>query len=191
LINKRGASLVVCPTSNRFLFAKTLSRDLIASIERVSLGSDSPITASGDLLDEVSYLNRHIGLDVNAIYRMVTSNPAEMLHLTSGQGQIVESGLADLIAVRSRQGTPAFVLAGLTYRDVELVLLAGRIQMASHALYTRLPQNLRAGLSLLEVAGHRRWVRSPVQTLVEAAESVLGQGKLLLGQREVRHLAAI
>jgi cytosine/adenosine deaminase-related metal-dependent hydrolase/ubiquinone/menaquinone biosynthesis C-methylase UbiE len=191
LINTRGASLVVCPTSNRFLFAKTLSRDLIASVERVSLGSDSPISAAGDLLDEVRYLNDRIGLDANAIYRMVTSSPAEMLHLISGQGQIVESGLADLIAVRSGQDTPASVLAGLTHRDVELVLLAGRVQMASHALYMRLPQNLRAGLSLLEVAGHRRWVRSPVQTLVEAAESVLGQGKLLLGQREVRHLAAI
>ena len=191
LINRRGASLVVCPTSNRFLFAKTLSRELMASVGRVSLGSDSPITASGDLLDEVNYLNERIGLDPNAIYRMVTSSPAEMLHLTSGQGQIVESGLADLIAVRSRQDTPALVLAGLTYRDVELVLLGGRVQMASHALYPRLPQNLRAGLSLLEVAGHRRWVRSPAQMLVEAAENVLGQGKLLLGQREVRHLAAI
>ncbi len=191
LINRRGASLVVCPTSNHFLFAKTLSRDLIASVGRVSLGSDSPITATGDLLDEVSYLNERIGLDANAIFRMVTSSPAEMLHLTGGQGQIVESGLADLIAVRSRQGTPALVLAGLTYRDVELVLLAGRVQMVSDALYARLPQNLRPGLSLLDVAGHRRWVRSPVQALVETVEDVLGRGKVLLGRRKVRYLGAI
>jgi cytosine/adenosine deaminase-related metal-dependent hydrolase/ubiquinone/menaquinone biosynthesis C-methylase UbiE len=191
LINGRGASLVVCPTSNRFLFAKTLSRDLIASVERVSLGSDSPLTAAGDLLDEVSYLSDRMGLNADAIYRMVTSSPAEMLHLTNGEGQIVGSGVADLIAIRSRQGTPALVLAGLTYRDVELVLLAGRVQMVSGALYARLPQSLRAGLSLLEVAGHRRWVRSPAQTLVETAESALGQCKLLLGKREVRYLAAI
>jgi len=191
LINRRGASLVVCPTSNHFLFAKTLSRDLIASVERVSLGSDSPITAAGDLLDEVGYLNERIGLDANAIYRMVTSMPAEMLHLTNGEGQIVKLGLADLIATRSRQGTPALVLAGLTYRDVELVLLAGRVQMASDALYARLPQSLRAGLNLLEIAGLRRWVRSPVQTLVETAESVLGQCKVLLGKREVRYIPAI
>jgi cytosine/adenosine deaminase-related metal-dependent hydrolase/ubiquinone/menaquinone biosynthesis C-methylase UbiE len=191
LINRRRASLVVCPTSNRFLFARTLSRELMASVERISLGSDSPITADGDLLDEVSYLNRRIGLDASAIYRMVTSSPAEMLHLSNGEGQIVESGVADLIAVRSRPGAPALVLAGLTYRDVELVLLAGRVQIASHALYTRLPPNLRAGLNLLEVAGHPRWVRSPVQSLVETAESVLGRGNLLLGGREVRHLPAI
>ena len=53
LINRRGASLVACPTSNDFLFGKTLSRDLLTSIERVALGSDSPITAAGDLLDEI------------------------------------------------------------------------------------------------------------------------------------------
>ena len=99
--------------------------------------------------------------------------------------------MADLIAIRSRQGTPAVVLAGLTYRDVELVLLAGRVQMVSDALYARLPQKLRAGLSLLDVAGHRRWVRPPVQALVETAENVLGQGKLLLGRRKVRYLGAL
>ena len=87
LINRRGASLVVCPTSNRFLFAKTLSRNLLSSIERVALGSDSPITAAGDLLDETRYLYAEIGLDPNTIYNMVTSNAAEILHLQDGQGR--------------------------------------------------------------------------------------------------------
>jgi cytosine/adenosine deaminase-related metal-dependent hydrolase len=191
LINMRGASLVVCPTSNHFMFTKTPSLDLITSIERVSLGSDSPITAAGDLLDEVSYLNERIGLDANAIYRMVTSTPAEMLRLTSGEGEIVESGVADLIAVRRRNGTPATILSGLTYADVELVLLAGKVQLASHHLYTRLPQNLRAGLNLLEVAGHYRWIRSSLQSMFRAAEDVLGEDRLMLGGRRLRYLSAL
>jgi cytosine/adenosine deaminase-related metal-dependent hydrolase len=188
LINRRGASLVVCPTSNRFLFAKTLSRELLASVERVALGSDSPITAAGDLLDEVRYLYACIGLDVNTIYGMVTSSPAEMLHLTDGQGRIVESGIADLIAVQSQQDTPARALSELTYADVELVLLAGRVQLASPDLYMRLPRDLRAGLDLLEVAGHRRWVRSPLKALFDAAEKVLGQGKVLIGGRVAHYV---
>jgi hypothetical protein len=181
----------VCPTSNRFLFSRTLSRELLASVERVALGSDSSITAAGDLLDEVRCLDRNLGLDANAIYRMVTSDPAKILRLTNGEGKIVESGVADLVVVRSRSGTPACILSRITYADVELVLLAGRVQLASPDLYTRLPQYLRAGLSLLEVAGLQRWVRSPLQSLFQAAEDVLGEGTLSLDRRRLRHLSAL
>jgi cytosine/adenosine deaminase-related metal-dependent hydrolase/ubiquinone/menaquinone biosynthesis C-methylase UbiE len=190
LINRRGGSLIVCPTSNRFLFAKTLSRDLLTSVERLALGSDSPITAAGDLLDEIRYLYAETGLDPNTIYNMVTSNPAEILHLQDGQGRIEEFGVADLVAVRSQHNTPARALADLTFADVELVLLAGVVQMASPHLYPRLPHDIRSGMELIEVAGHERWIRAPLQSLFDAAESVLGQNKLLLGGRKVRYLGA-
>ena len=188
LINRRGASLVVCPTSNRYLFAKTLSRDLLTSIERVALGSDSPITADGDLLDEVRYLFTETGLPENAIYKMVTTGPANIFHLQDGQGRIEECGLADLIAVRSQRNIPACVLSDITFIDVELVLLAGVVQMASPRLYERLPHDLRSGMELLEVAGLRRWIRSHLQPRFETAERILGDNNLLLGERQLRYL---
>ena len=191
LINRRGAALVVCPTSNRFLFATTLSRQLLASVERLALGSDSPVTAKGDLLDEVHYLNDTVGLDPNTIYKLVTSSAAEMLSLNDGQGQIIESGIADLIAVRSQQVTPAHVLSKLNFDEVELVLLGGRVQLASPALYAKLPQCFREGLSPLDVAGCKRWIRAPLQALMDAAESLLEQGTLQIGGRKVRHLESI
>jgi cytosine/adenosine deaminase-related metal-dependent hydrolase/ubiquinone/menaquinone biosynthesis C-methylase UbiE len=191
LIHRRGASLVVCPTSNCFLFAKTLSRELLASVERVALGSDSPITAAGDLLDEVHYLYAETGLDPKMIYRMVTSSAAKMFHLNDGQGRIAESGVADLIAVRDRYDTPARTISELSFGDVKLVLLGGRVQMASPHLYIRLPYDLRSGMELIEIAGHQRWIRSPLQALFKAAESVLGQNKLLLAGREVRYLGTL
>jgi cytosine/adenosine deaminase-related metal-dependent hydrolase len=191
LINRRGASLIVCPTSNRFLFATTPPRNLLASIQRLALGSDSPITAAGDLLDEVRYLYAETGLDPNTIYNMVTSGPAEILHLQDGQGRIEEFGVADQIAVRSQHDTPALALSGLTFADVELVLLAGVVQMASPRLYARLPLDIRSGMELIEVAGHRRWIRSHLQVLFDTAERVLGQNNLQLGGREVRHLGTL
>ena len=191
LINRRGASLVVCPTSNRFLFARTLSRKLLASIERLALGSDSPITATGDLLDEVHYLNDTVGLDPNTIYRLVTSSAAEMLSLNDGQGRIVEFGIADLIAVRSQQVTPAHVLSTLNFDEVELVLLGGRVQLVSPALYAKLPQSFREGLSPLDVGGCKRWIRAPLQSLLDAAEDLLEQGTLRVGGRRVRHAESI
>jgi cytosine/adenosine deaminase-related metal-dependent hydrolase/ubiquinone/menaquinone biosynthesis C-methylase UbiE len=191
LINRRGASLVVCPTSNCFLFAKTLSRERLVSVERLALGSDSPITAAGDLLDEVHYLHTETGLDPNMIYSIVTSNAAKIFHLKEGQGRIAESGVADLIAVRGQSDTPARTFSELTFGGVELVLHAGRVQMASPHLYVRLPYDLRSGMELIEVAGHQRWIRAPLQTLFASAESVLGQNKLLLAGREVRYLGTL
>ena len=189
LINRRGASLVVCPTSNHFLFAKTLSRDLITSIERVALGSDSPITATGDLLDEVRYLyTRDRSSPEHDLQHGSTTSPAEIFHLQDGQGRIQEFGVADLIAVRSQHNTPARALSELNFTDVELVLLAGIVQMASPLLYTRLPNDLRSGMELIEVAGHQRWIRAHLKDLFEAAESVLGQDQLLLCGRHVRYL---
>jgi cytosine/adenosine deaminase-related metal-dependent hydrolase/ubiquinone/menaquinone biosynthesis C-methylase UbiE len=191
LINRRGASLVVCPTSNCFLFAKTLSRELLASVERIAVGSDSPITASGDLLDEVHYLHAEAGLEPKMIYSMITSSAAEIFHLRDGQGRIAECGVADLIAVRDQYDTPARAISQLTFADVNLVLLAGRVQIASAHLYARLPDCLRCGMELIEVAGHQRWIRSPLQALFESAESVLGHKQLLLAGREVRYLGTL
>lgn len=191
LINRCGASLVVCPTSNRYLFAKTLSHDLLNSIERVALGSDSPITADGDLLDEIRYLYTETGLHPNTIYNIVTTGPADIFHLQDGQGRIAEFGVADLIAVRSPRSTPAGVLSEITYADVELVLLAGVVQMVSPHLYTRLPHDLRSGLALIEVAGHQRWIRANLQGLFGTAETVLGHDKLRLSGREMRYLGTL
>jgi hypothetical protein len=163
----------------------------LASLERVGLGSDSPITAEGDLLDEVRCARNDIGLDERTVYEMVTTNPASMLHLRDGQGRICEAGVADLIAVRSCQATPARALCEMTYAHLELVLIGGRVQMVSQDVYERLPEEWRAGLNAFDVGGHRRWIRAPLQKLIDSAEGVLGVGKLAICGRTVRSVDAL
>jgi hypothetical protein len=53
LIRESGASVVWCPRSNLFTLGRTLSRQTIASGVPIALGTDSPLTAEGDLLDEI------------------------------------------------------------------------------------------------------------------------------------------
>ena len=191
LLNQRGASLIACPTSNFFLFLKTLSRDQFASVQRIALGSDSPITALGDLLDEIRYVYREVGLDPNTIYKMVTSNAAEMLRLEWGAGQLAESGVANIIAVRAGNKPPASTLSELSFKEIELVVCSGQVTMASPTVYERLPHGYRKDMQLLEVAGNSRWLRAPLRSLIEEAENVLGQGNLLVGGRQVRYLGPI
>jgi len=52
LAKQRGAALVWCPSSNLFLLGRTLNGALSSGIP-IALGSDSAITAKGDLLDEI------------------------------------------------------------------------------------------------------------------------------------------
>ncbi len=48
-----GAALVWCPSSNLFLFGRTVGEPVLREGVDVLLGSDSRLTAEGDLLDEI------------------------------------------------------------------------------------------------------------------------------------------
>jgi cytosine/adenosine deaminase-related metal-dependent hydrolase/ubiquinone/menaquinone biosynthesis C-methylase UbiE len=134
LINRRGAAIVACPTSNIFLFSQTLSHEQFTTLHKIALGSDSPITAMGDLLDEIHYVRSEVGLHANAIYKMVTSNAAEILRLEHGAGHITESGVANIIAVRSGSKSPAATLSELNFNEIELVMRLGQVAMESQTI---------------------------------------------------------
>jgi cytosine/adenosine deaminase-related metal-dependent hydrolase len=189
LLNRRRSSLVVCPTSNQFLFRCAPSSALIKSINTVVLGSDSPLTSAGDLLDEVSFARNEIGLTPDFLYPMVTAMSANVLRLRNGEGHLRTGSIADIIAVRNRSLTPAETIAQLTFRQVELVLLSGQVQLASSALYDRLPDSLKTGLQPISVDGHQRWLRAPIDNLLGEARKVLGRD-IRLGGKKVDHAGA-
>jgi hypothetical protein len=53
LVRQARAGVVWCPRSNLFTLGRTLSREVVESGIPVALGTDSPLTAEGDLLDEI------------------------------------------------------------------------------------------------------------------------------------------
>jgi cytosine/adenosine deaminase-related metal-dependent hydrolase len=185
LINRRLASVILCPTSNRFLFLQFPSSALVHSLNKVILGSDSPLTAAGDLLNEVRFAHTEIGLHANAVYGMVTNQPADILRLRRGEGRLRPGSVADILVVRDGGQSPAETLAQLTIDQVELVIAAGRVQLAGPALFERLPAELTNGLEPFEIDGLARWVRAPIGRLITDAEEVLGSD-FCVGGRRVR-----
>jgi hypothetical protein len=97
--------------------------------------------------------------------------------------------VADLVAVRDIGLSPAETLAQLTFEQIELVMLAGRVRLASPRLFERLPGAVKCGLELLEVDGHRQWIRAPVSKLLAEAEKALGSA-IRIGGKRVRCAAA-
>ncbi len=181
----RQTSLIVCPSSNYFLFNSLPDMSSLNRIQHVALGTDSPLTAVGDLLDEISFAIRTCNISPRTAYEMVSTNPAAILQLDKSEGTIAESGVADLIAVRDTSADAADGVQNLSIEDIEFVMVAGRIHLASPSLLKRLPDSIKKGLEPLSIGGVTRWLRAPVTRLLQAAEAVLGEDEVRLGSRIV------
>ena len=181
LMNERCSSLVICPSSNEFLFEKTLTRELLNSIEKLALGSDSPLTSKGDLLDEIHFASRACGLGNDRLFSMVTDEAARLLRLHGGEGSLRVNAVADLIAVTQRAGSPSHILSDLSWQDVELVIVGGSVQLASCKIFAQLTAQMRRTLVPLMVEDEVRWLRAPAPLLLQAAENVLGEGNVRVG----------
>jgi cytosine/adenosine deaminase-related metal-dependent hydrolase len=186
-LNARQASLVCCPSSNDFLFHQIPSKDMLRAVNSLALGSDSPLTSTGDLLDELRYAREHIGLSAPELYRMVLMSPAKMLRLRNGEGRLMPGGVANLIATRDTGQQPGEILAGMSWREVELVIREGRVFLASDMVYQRLPHSETTELVRLCVEDKTRWIRAPLAWLFAEASSVARDGALSLGGKMARH----
>lgn len=186
LMRERGVSLIVCPSSNNFLFGELPDMALLGGLKNVGLGNDSPLTAEGDLLDEIRFAMRSCGIEPRTAYRMVTEVPAAILQLQDGEGTIKVSGVGDLIAVRDTNRDAADRLRTLSMTDVEFVMIGDRVQLASEMVLERLPLRARQGLEPLCIDGTIRYLRAPVKELLRKTEEALGASEVQIGGRQVR-----
>lgn len=178
---ERGTSVVWCPSSNLFMFGSTLGACSVRAMRGVSLGTDSAMTAAGDLLDELRLARRQSGLAASQLYPFVTCNPARALRLTNGEGTIREAGVADLVAVRDTGQTPAEALLKLR---PELVLLGGRTVLQSERFQrAQRTENRLRGMHRLHVEGRGSYfVRAPIPALYQAAANQIGPDVRLAGK---------
>jgi hypothetical protein len=191
LLQERQASLILCLSSNRFLYGCLPDMKQLSAVKNIALGNDSPITAAGDLLDEVRFAIERASIPTDKAYRMITDLPAAIMRLPNGEGHVSESGCADLMAVRDNGDPPHERLLTLSWRDVEFVMIAGEVQLASEDVWRLLPQTVKQGMEALLIDGHIRWFRAPVRQLLQQAEAVLGVGMVRLGERLVQLVGSV
>ena len=186
LLRSRGASVIICPSSNDYLFGRVPDFPRLERTGHTAIGSDSPLTALGDLLDEIRFAVSLYGGSPKSAYDMVTKEPAEIFHLRNATGSIKVSGAADLIAIRDTDCDAADRLRSLSAKDVELVMIGGRVQLSSPSMLERIPKSMSRGLEPLWVDGKVSWLRAPVGRLLCQAEELLGTDAVRLGGKPVR-----
>jgi cytosine/adenosine deaminase-related metal-dependent hydrolase len=178
LLRSRGIALVWCPSSNCFTLGRTVSKEVLDSSIPILLGTDSALTAAGDLIDELQIARESV--DPARLYKMVTSTAAGVLRLNSGEGYIRHGGIADLLVVPDTGQAPADAL--MTLRP-ELVLLGGQIRLVSGNLAGCLRHSELLHFQPIELEGRGRWlVPFDVSSLINQTREALAGNFLLAGK---------
>jgi cytosine/adenosine deaminase-related metal-dependent hydrolase len=136
LVAQVGASVIWCPRSNLFTLGRTLDLDAIPRGVPVALGSDSPLTAEGDFLDEIEFVRTSMGAPDSLARRLAGESAALFLRLSSRP--------EDWIAAQGFGAPP------------ELVVRKGRILLISPQRAASLPSELREEFFPLYVEGRPR-----------------------------------
>ena len=129
-VARMGAGLVWCPASNAFLFGETAQVDTLIGGSHdarvtVALGTDSRVTGSRDLLDELREARAARSLAPHLLLAMVTSEAAKLLRQPRA-GRLTMGSPADLVVIPPLAGEPGAALLDATRRDVRLVVVDGR-----------------------------------------------------------------
>jgi len=179
-LRARQCSLVWCPSSNLFTCGKTLTRLTLDSGLPVALGTDSPLTADGDIADEIRSARNLMQIPCERLFEMVTTQAASILRLPDATGEIREDGPADIVAVADDGGSPAESIAGLC---PELVMTAGEIRLISARLLAANPRLRIPRQQRVAVEGRAEWfVDADLSSLHRAAVGVLGSEFRLAGK---------
>jgi cytosine/adenosine deaminase-related metal-dependent hydrolase len=179
-----GTGLIWCPASNLYNLGQTLPLDRVQNFPGVALGTDSPITFAGDMLDQIQFVAREMHASARFLYELVTDGAARILRLKRGEGSLRPGHAASFVAVRDRKLAPAETLVQLSWHDVELVIESGRIVLLSASIATRIPPELKEGMEWIRIDGIERLVRAPVRELFRQTLPALGSQLSLTG-REV------
>ncbi|HEX5413025.1 MAG TPA: amidohydrolase family protein [Terriglobia bacterium] len=182
LRRQRGAALVWCPTSNRFTLGATLDAAGLGAQDRIALGSDSALTAEGDLLDEIRAAHSE-GMDPGQIYSMVTGSATDVLRLRNGEGKLQPGSNADLLVVKRRDLSPAEVLISTRLDSIEMVMVSGQPHLVSARMAVGCPPHLLNGFEDIDVEGTSCSVRAPVRQLLTDPLACLGAEVRLAGKR--------
>jgi cytosine/adenosine deaminase-related metal-dependent hydrolase/SAM-dependent methyltransferase len=187
-LNAANCSIIWCCSSNSFLYGRHHTADLMRSVKRLAIGTDSSLTAVGDLLDELRFIARHTSLSGHELWPLVTNRSAEVLRLHSGTPSLLRHDTPDIVAIRDGGVSPADTLISSAFTAVELVVSKGRVFLASPTVFECLPPQLQENMECLEIDGTLRWIRAPINSLLAEAEQYLGSD-IRLGGRRLRRVS--
>ncbi|MCL4879907.1 MAG: amidohydrolase family protein [Anaerolineae bacterium] len=146
-LTEKPGGLVWCPSTNFFLLGETAEVKPWYMAGKLALGSDSRLTADGDLLDELKAAHHTGQLSVEQLFHIVTGDAAKILHLPH-LGDLHPGKQADVIALpQSLHPNPYQALINAKRSDIVWVMRKGKIlwqqdQLTPNCLLDGIPYRL-------------------------------------------------
>jgi hypothetical protein len=156
LLARRGASAAWCPTSNEFLFGRTVPAELLAEVD-VVIGSDSMLTGAGTLLDELRHARRSGLVDDQRLLDGVGRMAADRLRIA--EPTLSYGARADVVLF----ARPPLVA---TCEDVQLVVVGGVPRVADER-YGELFELLGVPVQRIRVGASIKLVSAPLGDVAE------------------------
>jgi len=128
-----GAGLVWCPSTNFYLLGQTAQVGELAAAHLLAIGSDSRLTADGDLLDELRAAHATGQLTPPQLFRAVTTDAAKLIGMPRA-GSLRPGSLPDFwitLLTPTIALDPYRALIDLRAADIESVWIGGRVQSAA------------------------------------------------------------
>jgi cytosine/adenosine deaminase-related metal-dependent hydrolase len=119
-----GAAVIWCPASNLALLGHTLEPRRLFDCGRLALGSDSRLSGSRDVLEELRVAAAHSDLTPAELLRLVTTDASRVLAMPE-VGGLAPGQYADLVIVRDRGSDPYQALLNLHRADIRAVVCGG------------------------------------------------------------------
>jgi cytosine/adenosine deaminase-related metal-dependent hydrolase len=168
LLAERGAALVWCPRSNHFLFGATAAVAELPPEVPVALATDSTMTGSVTLFDELRFAAGLGQVPAERLLAMVTSEAATAV-MAPELGRLTVGAPADLIALPPA-GSDAETLLAARPGALALVVVGGRVRLAA-------PRHAWAGdLESTILDGARIHVQRGLGALVDRLRRALPEG---------------
>lgn len=181
LLRARKCSIIWCPSSNLFAYGQTLPAWIVNSDLPIALGTDSALTAAGDMRDEIAIASDTQMTPIERIFEMVTTQAAAILRLPRSRGRIQLGGIADLLAVGDSGKSPAETLRKL---HPHLVMIGGHIRLISRKLLLQNPQLGMQRMQCLKVEHRGQYlVDADIRSMYQGAATALGTEVRLAGKR--------
>jgi cytosine/adenosine deaminase-related metal-dependent hydrolase len=123
-ITTRQAGVVWCPSSNLRMLGRTLNPTILYGAGRLALGTDSRLTGSRDMLQEMRIAGRCSSLTSRDLLRLVTTAPAHLLRMP-GAGSLRPGAHADLLVLSDDCSDPYDRLLHTWRADIRAVVRNG------------------------------------------------------------------
>lgn len=127
--------IVLCPSTNDYLLHGLINLRIVNTVSSPMIGSDSRLTANGDLLDEIEFIKDNMRLAPSEwIIMSVTQETSQIMGINAGK--LARNYVADMIVVEQSNEPPLF---NINRSKLKLVVKGGIPQIGDPDIMAKFP----------------------------------------------------